>query len=192
MEKRGKDFKRRRTVTVTSSNVLLPHTQPPKLAWNIHSAKFLHLVDRENCNFLGRWRNRTKSLSFKTNGYRWSYRWRRSLHGWTGTFGYATITKVKGDGLRWNHWRVGKTTSAFLIQEVLKGINIALRKKISQQILRGAGTTNTLKGIFRTGVEALCSTQISRLRPLTKPHSTKFIYALWRWWRKSKVEPPWF
>ena len=52
-----------------------------------------------------------------------------------------------------------------------------MRKKISQQILLGAGTTNTFKGIFATGVEALADTADLEISAINENTLDDIIYA---------------
>ena len=93
MEKRGKDLKEGRTVTVTSSNVLLPaHTNP-----TIGEYPFLQvstLVDRVSIvNLEG---GETYKKSFvKSNGIAGLTAEGEPYTTAEPTFGYATITKVK-------------------------------------------------------------------------------------------------
>lgn len=175
MEKRGKDLKEGRTVTVTSSNVLLPsHTNTEIGGYPFREVSTL--VDRVKIVNLEGGETYKKSF-IKTNG----------IAGLTvegdpyttaePTFGYATITKVKVTAYAEITEELEKLPALPYSQEVLKGINIALRKKISQQILRGAGTTNTFKGIFATGVEALADNTDVEIETIDETTLDEIIYA---------------
>lgn len=175
MEKRGKDLKEGRTVTVTSSNVLLPsHTNTAIGEYPFREVSTL--VDRVKIVNLEGGETYKKSF-IKTNG----------IAGLTAegdpyttaepTFGYATITKVKVTAYAEITEELEKLPALPYSQEVLKGINIALRKKISQQILRGAGTTNTFKGIFATGVEALADSTDIEIDAIDETTLDEIIYA---------------
>ena len=175
MEKRGKDLKEGRTVTVTSSNVLLPsHTNTAIGEYPFREVSTL--VDRVKIVNLEGGETYKKSF-IKTNG----------IAGLTAegdpyttaepTFGYATITKVKVTAYAEITEELEKLPALPYSQEVLKGINIALRKKISQQILRGAGTTNTFKGIFATGVEALADNTDIEIDTIDETTLDEIIYA---------------
>lgn len=175
MEKRGKDLKEGRTVTVTSSNVLLPsHTNTEIGGYPFREVSTL--VDRVKIVNLEGGETYKKSF-IKTNG----------IAGLTAegdpyttaepTFGYATITKVKVTAYAEITEELEKLPALPYSQEVLKGINIALRKKISQQILRGAGTTNTFKGIFATGVEALADNTDVEIETIDETTLDEIIYA---------------
>lgn len=175
MEKRGKDLKEGRTVTVTSSNVLLPsHTNTEIGGYPFREVSTL--VDRVKIVNLEGGETYKKSF-IKTNG----------IAGLTAegdpyttaepTFGYTTITKVKVTAYAEITEELEKLPALPYSQEVLKGINIALRKKISQQILRGAGTTNTFKGIFATGVEALADNTDVEIETIDETTLDEIIYA---------------
>ena len=175
MEKRGRDLKEGRTVTVTSSNVLLPsHTNTAIGEYPFREVSTL--VDRVKIVNLEGGETYKKSF-IKTNG----------IAGLTAegdpyttaepTFGYATITKVKVTAYAEITEELEKLPALPYSQEVLKGINIALRKKISQQILRGAGTTNTFKGIFATGVEALADNTDIEIDTIDETTLDEIIYA---------------
>ena len=175
MEKRGKDLKEGRTVTVTSSNVLLPsHTNTAIGEYPFREVSTL--VDRVKIVNLEGGETYKKSF-IKTNG----------IAGLTAegdpyttaepTFGYATITKVKVTAYAEITEELEKLPALPYSQEVLKGINIALRKKISQQILRGAGSTNTFKGIFATGVEALADSTDIEIDTIDETTLDEIIYA---------------
>lgn len=71
------------------------------------------------------------------------------------TWGYAQMSKVKITAYTEVTEEVLKLPSLDYEAEVLKNVDIALKKKFAQQITLGAGTTNTFKGIFANGVEAL-------------------------------------
>ena len=127
MEKRGKDLKEGRTVTVTSSNVLLPsHTNAEIGAYPFRDVSTL--VDKVRIvNLEG---GETYKKSFvKSTG----------MAGLTAegdpyttaepTFGYATITKVKVTAYAEITEELEKLPALPYSQEVLRGINIALRKR---------------------------------------------------------------
>ena len=175
MEKRGKDLKEGRTVTVTSSNVLLPsHTNTEIGAYPFREVSTL--VDRVKIVNLEGGETYKKSF-IKTNGTAGLTAEGDPYTTAEPTFGYATITKVKVTAYAEITEELEKLPALPYSQEVLKGINIALRKKISQQILRGAGTTNTFKGIFATGVEALADNTDIEIDTIDETTLDEIIYA---------------
>jgi HK97 family phage major capsid protein len=175
MEKRGKDLKEGRTVTVTSSNVLLPsHTNAEIGAYPFRDVSTL--VDKVRIVNLEGGETYKKSFVKSTD-----------MAGLTAegdpyttaepTFGYATITKVKVTAYAEITEELEKLPALPYSQEVLRGINIALRKKISQQILRGAGSTNTFKGIFANNVEALADNTDIEISTIDDTTLDEIIYA---------------
>ena len=93
------------------------------------------------------------------------------------TFGYLTISKVKVTAYAEITEELEKLPAADYSAEVLKGVNIALRKKISEQILRGAGTTNTFKGIFSANCEALADSVDLELSAIDENTLDEIVYA---------------
>ncbi|MED1850343.1 phage major capsid protein [Brevibacillus borstelensis] len=71
------------------------------------------------------------------------------------TFGLADINKAKITAYSEEDEGVLKLPDIDYDAEIQKGITIALRKKITRQILLGAGTTNTLTGIFSANATAI-------------------------------------
>ena len=164
LEARGKALKEGRTITVTADGVLLPEHVDDKIA-PYPFREVSTLVDQvHTVNLKG---GETYKKSFVKS------------HGTGGltaegdpyttaepTFGYLTISKVKVTAYAEITEELEKLPAADYQGEVLKGVNVALRKKISEQILRGAGTTNTFKGIFSANCEALADAvdlEISRI-----------------------------
>jgi HK97 family phage major capsid protein len=70
------------------------------------------------------------------------------------TWDYAMISKVKITAYTEVTEEVLKLPALDYEAEVLKNINVSLKKKFAQQITLGAGTTNTFKGLFATGANA--------------------------------------
>lgn len=71
------------------------------------------------------------------------------------TFGLAAINKAKVTAYSEEDEGVLKLPDIDYDAEIQAGITIALRKKITRQILIGAGTTNTLTGIFSANATAI-------------------------------------
>jgi len=70
-------------------------------------------------------------------------------------FGLAQINKAKVTAYSEEDEGVLKLPDVDYDAEIQAGIRIALRKKITRQILIGAGTTNTLTGIFSANATAI-------------------------------------
>lgn len=175
LEKRGKDLKEGRTITVTSSNVLLPaHTNSEigafpfrEVSTLVDSVKIVNLEGGE-----------TYKKSFvKSHGVAGLTAEGEPYTTAEPTFGYATITKVKVTAYAEITEELEKLPALPYSQEVLRGINIALRKKIAQQILLGAGSTNTFKGIFATNVEALADNTDLEIAEINEDTLDDIIYS---------------
>ena len=175
LEERGKAFKEGRTVTVTADGVLLPEHVDDKIS-PYPFREVSTLVDQvHTVNLKG---GETYKKSFVKS------------HGTGGltaegdpyttaepTFGYLTISKVKVTAYAEITEELEKLPAADYSAEVLKGVNIALRKKISEQILRGAGTTNTFKGIFSANCEALADAVDLEISAINENTLDEIVYA---------------
>ena len=175
VEARGKALKEGRTVTVTADGVLLPVHQDDKIA-PVPFREVSTLVEQvHTVNLKG---GETYKKSFVKS------------HGTGGltaegdpyttaepTFGYLTISKVKVTAYAEITEELEKLPAADYSAEVLKGVNIALRKKISEQILRGAGTTNTFKGIFSANCEALADAVDLEISEINENTLDDIVYA---------------
>ena len=175
MEARGQALKEGRTVTVTADGVLLPE----HVDNNITPYPFREvstLVDKvHTVNLKG---GETYKKSFvKSHG----------TAGLTGegepysetepTFGYLTISKVKITAYTEITEELEKLPAANYAAEVLNNINISLRKKISEQILLGAGTTNTFKGIFSDACEALADVEDLEVSAIDENTLSDIVFA---------------
>lgn len=157
MEARGQALKEGRTVTVTADGVLLPE----HVDNNITPYPFREvstLVDKvHTVNLKG---GETYKKSFvKSHGTAGLTGEGEAYSETEPTFGYLTISKVKITAYTEITEELEKLPAANYAAEVLNNINISLRKKISEQILLGAGTTNTFKGIFSDACEALADVE---------------------------------
>ena len=70
-------------------------------------------------------------------------------------FGYATVNKVKITAYAEETEEVLKLAVADYDSEVMKGISIATRKKLTREILIGDGTAGHFVGIFDDGATAI-------------------------------------
>ena len=175
LEARGKALKEGRTITVTADGVLLPNHVDDKIS-PYPFREVSTLVDEvHTVNLKG---GETYKKSFVKS------------HGTGGltaegdpyttaepTFGYLTISKVKVTAYAEITEELEKLPAADYQGEVIKGVNIALRKKISEQILRGAGTTNTFKGIFSANCEALADVTDLEISAIDENTLDEIVYA---------------
>ncbi len=175
LEKRGNDLRENRVIQISADEILVPNhvssTINP-LGYSTVST-IADKVDVINLNG-----GETYKKSFVT-GY--------GIAGNTGEaeeykqaepkFGYATIQKVKLTAYTEITEELEKLPSLPYQAEVVKNINIALRKKIVQQIIRGAGTTNTFTGIFCDTVEAIDSNTDLSISTIDENTLNKIVFA---------------
>lgn len=175
LEARAKSLKEGRTVAISGGTVLTPNHVSSDLA-DVPFREFSTLVDRVKVvNLEG---GETYKKSFvKSNGTAGLTSEGDPYTTAEPTFGYATITKVKVTAYAEVTEELEKLPALPYSQEVLKGISIALKKKIASQILLGAGTTNTFKGIFANGVEALADNVDLEVSEITDHTLDDIIYA---------------
>ncbi|MGQ8855377.1 phage major capsid protein [Bacillus sp. SRB_8] len=85
-------------------------------------------------------------------------------------FGYADITKAKITAYSEETEELLKLPAADYDGEVMKGITVSTRKKLSREILVGTGATNRLSGIFSataTAIDAATDLPISAIDAAT-------------------------
>lgn len=157
LEKRGKDIKEGRTITVASDEILLPEHTDPNLA-PVPFAEVSTLVDKVKVvNLKG---GETYKKAFVKNHGEGGITGEGAAYAETEPeYGYCTITKVKVTAYTEITEELEKLPAIPYQAEVIKNINVSLRKKISQQILKGAGDSNTFTGIFSDKAVALAESK---------------------------------
>lgn len=157
LEKRGKDIKEGRTITVASDEILLPEYTDPNLA-PVPFAEVSTLVDKVKVvNLKG---GETYKKAFVKNHGEGGITGEGAAYADTEPeYGYCTITKVKVTAYTEITEELEKLPAIPYQAEVIKNINVSLRKKISQQILKGAGDSNTFTGIFSDKAVALAESK---------------------------------
>ena len=175
LEARGKALKEGRTVTIAADGVLLPEHVDDKIS-PVPFREVSTLVEQVHTVNLKGGETYKKSFvkSHGTGGL--------TAEGDPYTtaepeFGYLTISKVKVTAYAEITEELEKLPAADYQGEVVKGVNIALRKKISEQILRGAGTTNTFKGIFSANCEALADATDLEISAIDENTLDEIVYA---------------
>ncbi|EJR71358.1 phage major capsid protein [Bacillus cereus] len=151
-EKRGQALMENRAVTVGSGNVVLPK----------HSASDIRPTFNEVSTLIDR--VSTKTLK-GGESYRQPYLESYGEGDYTTEsndyanaepkFGYADITKAKVTAYSEDTEELQKLPAADYDGEVMKGITVATRKKITREILIGTGATNRLVGIFSDAAKAI-------------------------------------
>lgn len=153
LEKRGKDLMENRTIKVSSDEVLLPEHVDSTLA-PYPFKPVSELVDRVHTINLQGGETYTKSY-VKSYGEAGTTEEGASYTESEPHYGYVTIPKVKVTAYTEITEELEKLPAINYQAEVIKNINISLRKKISQQIIKGDGTTNNFTGIFSDKADAL-------------------------------------
>ena len=175
LEKRGKALKEARVIQVSSEEILLPeHTAPNIAAYPF--AQVSSLVDRVKVvNLTG---GETYKKSFiKGNGIAGLTAEGAAYSETEPDFGYLTITKVKVTAYTEITEELEKLPSLPYQAEVIKNINIALKKKISEQILKGPGTSNTFTGIFSDQAVALADSTPLEISAITDSTLDDIVFA---------------
>lgn len=151
-EVRGKALKEMRSVTVASSNLILPVHKASDIKPTFNEVS--SLLDRVNVMPLRGGESFTQPYlagfgtgDYKTEGSEYATA--------EPTFGYASIAKAKVTAYAEDSEEVVKLPAAAYDAMVMRGIGTALRKKITREILVGDGTTNHLVGIFDDGATAI-------------------------------------
>lgn len=153
LEKRGMDLLENRTIKVSSEEILLPEHVDTNLA-PYPFKPYSELVDRVHTINLNGGETYTKSF-VKSYGVAGNTAEGASYTETEPTYGYATIPKVKITAYTEITEELEKLPAINYQAEVLKNINVSLRKKISEQILKGDGSTNNFTGIFSDKADAL-------------------------------------
>jgi HK97 family phage major capsid protein len=175
LELRGKQLRENRVIQVSSTEVLVPEHVAGGLA-PVPYAQVSSLVDKVNVVNLNGGETYKKSF-VKSNGTAGTTAEGAAATETEPAFGYVTITKVKITAYTEITEELEKLPSIPYQAEVLKNINVSLKKKISEQILRGAGTSNTFTGIFCDTAVALSDTTPLELSAITDSTLDDIIFA---------------
>ena len=174
-EERADLLKEGRSVTVASSNILLPEHQADKLATYPFQTvtSFMDMVHVINLDG-GETYEKAFVKDYGTAGLT------NEGEDYTTaepTFGYATMSKAKITAYAELSEEVLKLPKLDYEAEVVKGVEVALKKKMAQQAIAGAGTTNTFKGIIADGVEALEAKDVVEVSAITDTTLDEILYS---------------
>ena len=175
LEKRGIDLKEKRTIVVSSDEILLPNHVNNNLA-PVPFREVSTLVDRVKVVNLNGGETYTKSF-VKNHGVAGLTTEGSAYTETEPEFGYCTVTKVKVTAYTEITEELEKLPAINYQAEVLKNINVSLRKKISEQILRGAGDSNTFTGIFSAKAVALADSEPLEISEITDTTLDDIIFA---------------
>ncbi len=152
-EKRGKALLEKRSVTIASTGVIIPAYQASDIKPTFNEVS--SLLDNVNIKQF------TGGESFKqpySTGYgegEYATENDSTLTDADATFGYAEVTKTKIVAYTEDSEELIKLPAANFDAEVVKGISIAERKKITKEILIGDGASGHFVGIFDDGATAI-------------------------------------
>lgn len=175
LEKRGIDLKEKRTIVVSSDEILLPNHVSNNLA-PVPFREVSTLVDRVKVVNLNGGETYTKSF-VKNHGVAGLTAEGSAYAETEPEFGYCTVTKVKVTAYTEITEELEKLPAINYQAEVLKNINVSLRKKIFEQILRGAGDSNTFTGIFSAKAVALADSEPLEISEITDTTLDDIIFA---------------
>lgn len=153
-EARAKDLIEGRSVTIASDGVLLPTHQSNEVA-DLPFKAYSGLVDQLNVvNLQG---GETYKKSFvKAYGTAGTTAESADYTLTEPTFDDVQVSKVKLTAYDEISEELEKLPLADYEARVREGINVALKKKIAQQVIAGAGTSNTFVGIYSTETANAC------------------------------------
>lgn len=175
LELRGKELKEHRVIQVASEEILLPEHISGTISPYPY-AQVSSLVDKVKVVNLNGGETYKKSF-VKNNGIAGTTLEGQPYSETEPTYGYLTVTKVKVTAYTEITEELEKLPSLPYQAEVLKNINISLKKKISEQILRGLGTANTFTGIFSDTAVALADSTPLEISAITDTTLDDIIFA---------------
>ncbi|HDR8172021.1 TPA: phage major capsid protein [Bacillus thuringiensis] len=151
-EKRGQALMENRAVTVGSGTVVLPKQTASDIRPTFNEVSTL--IDRVSTKTLKG--GESYQQPFLESYGEGDYTTEGNDYANAETkFGYADITKAKITAYSEDTEELQKLPAADYDGEVMKGITVATRKKITREILIGTGATNRLVGIFSTAAKAI-------------------------------------
>ena len=175
LEARGEAIKEGRVIQVSSDEILLPEHTAGTIA-EVPYREVSTLVDRVHVVNLNGGETYKKSF-VKSHGEAGLTEEGKPYSETEPEYGYLTITKVKITAYTEITEELEKLPALPYQAEVLKNINISLKKKISQQIIRGAGDSNTFTGIFSDKAVALKDQKEFSIAEITDTTLDDIIFA---------------
>jgi len=174
LEQRGKDLRESRTVKVSSTGVLLP-THTANTISEYPFREFSSIVDRVNLVNLNGGETYKKSY-VKSHGTAGQTTEADAYTNTEPTFDYVTISKVKLTCYTEITEELEKLPDLPYQQEVLKNIEVSLKKKIASQIILGSGQTNNFTGIFCSTASAIETSKDISITSIDANTLDKIIY----------------
>ena len=175
LEKRAKDLRESRTVKVSSEGILVPSHTATQLG-EYPFKEFSSIVDRVNLINLNGGETYKKSY-VKSHGVAGQTGEGEAYSNTEPEFDYVTISKVKLTCYTEITEELEKLPDIPYQAEVLKNIEISLKKKIASQIILGNGQTNNFTGIFSTQATAIETAKDIEISTSDNTTLDKIIYA---------------
>lgn len=173
-EARGRALKEKRSVTIATTGILLPAHQATDIKPSFNEVSTL--IDRVNTRYLpgGESFEQPYLTGYGTGDY--------TIEGGNPPtaepgFGYATVTKTKIGAYAEDSEELEKLPAADYAGEVQRGIRIAIRKKITREILVGDGSTGHFVGIFSSNATAIDSNTDLSITEIDEDTLDNIIYS---------------
>ncbi|WP_144497232.1 phage major capsid protein [Bacillus toyonensis] len=173
-EKRGQALMENRAVTVGSGNVVLPKHSATDIRPTFNEVSTL--IDRVFSKTLkgGESYQQPYIKSYGEGDYTTEG---NDYNTSETTFAYADITKAKVTAYSEDTEELQKLPAADYDTEVMKGITVATRKKLTREILIGTGATNRLAGIFSAAATAIDSATDLEISAIDASTLDEIIYS---------------
>jgi HK97 family phage major capsid protein len=151
-EQRGNALKRNNSVTLSSTGVITPEYQGTDIRPTFNEVS--SLIDRVSLKVLmgGESYKQPYLSGYGTGDYTTEG---SDYADAEPAFGSADINKSKVTAYAEDSEELVKLPAANYDGEVMKGIKVAVRKKLTREILVGTGATNRMAGIFSTAATAI-------------------------------------
>jgi len=173
-EARGRALKEMRSVKIATTGILLPAHQATDIKPSFNEVSTL--IDRVNTRYLpgGESFDQPYLTGYGTGNY---IAEEGNPPAAEPGFGYATITKTKIGAYAEDSEELEKLPAADYASEVERGIRIAIRKKITKEILVGDGTNGHFVGIFSSKATAIDSNTDLSITAIDKDTLDNIIYS---------------
>ena len=173
-EERGKALKEMRSITLSSTGVILPNYQANDIKPTFNEVS--SLVDRINIKVLPGGESFKQAYSTGFGEADYATEGGNPADAEPG-FGYAQINKTKVAAYAEDSEEIVKLPGANYDAEVQKGIRIASRKKLTKEILIGDGASGHFVGIFDDGATAIDAAKDIEIGEIDETTLDEIIYS---------------
>lgn len=173
-EERGKALKENRSVTVGSSNIVLPKHDDPNIAPTFNEVS--SLLDRVAVDNLPGGESYTKP--YEVSGADGGYTAEGAAYTVADqTFGYAIINKTKITAYSEESEETQKLPAADYDAVIMRGISKSTRRKITKEILIGDGAAGHVVGIFSANATAIDAATDLEITAIDETTLDEIIYS---------------